>query len=470
MNKTKRVVFTSVAVTIATVGMLNIADSIYAGTPVSAEGLNMSATIKPSSTVEISANAVSLNVVPSANGTFKASTPVTVSAYTNSNYDCTITMETASTSLTSGGNSIATLDNTYTESTFVNDKWGFSTDATNYGPVALTNSVGTFSATTPNAASITFATKLTQATKPGTYSGEVTFATTCTPPKIYMQSISASTLATLMPNVGDETTLYDSRDEKSYTVAHLADGNYWMTQNLDHDIVTTTNFYTYANTDIGHGSTLNTSATWTASTATSTTSFSTSSTAPRSYDPGDLCWNGTIITNDDEYDNATFENTTTACGDNKHYHIGNHYNWNAAVAMNNSSSYPAPYYDRIDVDQSICPAGWRLPTQNADPYNPNHPDKSFSKLINQLGLTLSNFHNSPVYFTYAHDAGDNGGPAGSVMSYWTSAASIYEEEDGDNWIDQPVGGALWVDPYNEVVWDDWANYRESSGSIRCVAR
>ena len=37
-------------------------------------------------------------------------------------------------------------------------------------------------------------------------------------------------------------TLKDSRDQKDYTVAKLADGNVWMTQNLDHDIVAETTY------------------------------------------------------------------------------------------------------------------------------------------------------------------------------------------------------------------------------------
>ena len=48
----------------------------------------------------------------------------------------------------------------------------------------------------------------------------------------YMQDQTPSTLAKLMPNVGDEVTLYDKRDEKAYTVAKQADDKYWMTQNL----------------------------------------------------------------------------------------------------------------------------------------------------------------------------------------------------------------------------------------------
>ena len=425
MNKTKRVVFTSVAVTIATVGMLNIADSIYAGTPVNADtsGLTMSATIEPSSTVTIGANAVNLDIVPSANGTFKASTPVTVSAYTNSNYDCTITMQTTSTSLTSGSNSIATLDNTSTEANFTNDKWGYSIDATNYNGVALSNTIGTFTTTTPSAASVTFATKLTQATKPGTYSGEVNFATTCTPPPVsdiseltYMQDFANLTSSEKSDVLGSMTTgtqyqLKDSRDQKEYYISKLADGNVWMTQSLDHDIVTTANFYTPSNTDI--------SANWTASTATyatGTTTWATGTTGnttPQSYDPGDLCWNGVLDYNWE----TTLSNGTVACGDDKHMSIGNYYNWTAAIAMNNSSSYTT---QNTDVNQSICPAGWRLPIGGTT----NTGSKSFRYLWNQYSSSFSGdtMMNSPLYLSYAGYWRGSSYYVGSYGNYYSSVA------------------------------------------------
>lgn len=186
----REVVLRTAIITVVLVAIFGVIDYFCAIITVSAatSNVNMSATINPSFTLEISANSVALDVVPSASGTFKASSALNVSAYTNSDYNCEIGMTTSNTSLTSTqGQNIYTIPtltsgSTYTESTFENDSWGYSLDATNYNPVTASNLITTFSSTTANAASVNFAAKLTQATKPGTYSGTVTFTTTCTPP------------------------------------------------------------------------------------------------------------------------------------------------------------------------------------------------------------------------------------------------------------------------------------------------
>jgi hypothetical protein len=200
--------------------------------------------------------------------------------------------------------------------------------------------------------------------------------------KIYMQDVTNSQLASLMPNVGNEVTLYDNRDEKSYTVAKLADGNYWMTQNLDHDIVTTTDFYTSLNTDLDDKF-------WTASAATRSTNDNTwnySDTMIESYDPGDVCWDGT---EDLEIYYGTPGNTEP-CGIDKHYHLGNYYNWTAAVAMNDSS---AIVINNASAGGSICPAGWRLPTSGS-----STGSGSFQYLVDAGGLNTSNAGGLPWYF------------------------------------------------------------------------
>ena len=264
--------------------------------------------------------------------------------------------------------------------------------------------------------------------------------------KTYMQNISASTLATLMPNVGDEVTLTDARDGKDYTVAHLADGNYWMTQNLDHDIKTDGSVtYDSTTTDIPSA--------WTPSTATYATNDDTwngSYTAPESYDPGDLCWDGTI---NEDWD-GTLDNETTTCGSDKHMSIGNYYNWTAALAMNDSSNYGST--SNVDVDQSICPAGWRLPIGGTA----NTGSKSFQYLWDQYSSSFdeNTMMNSPLYFSYAGYWYGNSGYVGSDGYYWSSVVtnSYYAYE-----LYFEAGGG--VDPQG--------GYGRSYGnSIRCVAR
>ena len=194
-----------------------------------------------------------------------------------------------------------------------------------------------------------------------------------------MQDISSTNKSTILSSMTLEQqyTLKDKRDGKTYTVSKLNDGNIWMTQNLDHDIVTDGSvIYDNTTTDLGwNGSNYNT-ASWIpsiATYATSTTTWNNSYFTPESYDPGELYWNG--VTTNDYSDN---NNQTSITGDSSYY-LGNFYNWTAAVAMNDSSSFTTQY---TDVDQSICPAGWTLPKSGNDTSS-----GSFQYLFEQYGLS-----------------------------------------------------------------------------------
>ena len=296
-------------------------------------------------------------------------------------------------------------------------------------------------------------------TNPTTYTVSDTATLTVTSATIssitdltYMQdfaTLPSTTKANVLNSMilNQQYTLKDSRDQKEYHIAKLADGNVWMTQNLDHDIVTTAGYYTPQNTDIPSA--------WTPSTATyatGTTTWDTSTTGrttPQSYDPGDLCWDGT--TNVD-YD-GTLNNETTACGSDKHMHIGNYYDWTAAVAMNNSSSYTA---GNTDVDQSICPAGWRLPIGGAA----NTGSKSFQYLWNQYSSSFDEktMMNSPLYFSYAGYWYGYSGNVGSLGRYWSSVVS-------SSYYACVLGFEVDYGVYPRGV-DD----RSVGFSIRCVAR
>ena len=258
-----------------------------------------------------------------------------------------------------------------------------------------------------------------------------------------MQSVATwgSTLST-----GDEVTATDVRDGKKYTVTKLSDGNIWMTQNLDHDIGDIAGgTYTSADTDI--------SANWTPSTATYATGNTTwnhSNTAPESYDPGDLCWNGTIRSDW----NGTISTDITTCGNDKHYHIGNYYNWTAAVAMNGSSSYTT---QNTDANQSICPAGWRLPIGGTS----NTGSKSFQYLVNQLSLTSGtsgNIQNSPVYFVYGGYWSGSSYDVGGGGLYWSSVVG-----------DGSLAYLLYFNR-NGYLRPQTSDGRDLGFSVRCVAR
>ena len=84
-------------------------------------------------------------------------------------------------------------------------------------------------------------------------------------------------------NVGDTIVMMDVRDNKLYTAAKLADGNIWMTQDLDFDI-DSSKTYTSKDTDLPENTT------WTPNFSTHDSddhSWSWASDTPESYDPGE---------------------------------------------------------------------------------------------------------------------------------------------------------------------------------------
>ncbi|MBQ1373176.1 InlB B-repeat-containing protein [Candidatus Saccharibacteria bacterium] len=155
--------------------------------------------------------------------------------------------------------------------------------------------------------------------------------------------------------VGDEIIAVDNRDNKEYYVARLADGNIWMTQNLDLEL-STEKTLTPADTNISANWTPNSSTI--SFTGTTVPGWQDDYNIPYSADPGDVYYyTSNTNDNDIQYSSLT-ECEAAGHTDCTHYHAGNYYNWSAAVASNDTSSMTEAYGNATD---SICPAGWRLP-------------------------------------------------------------------------------------------------------------
>ena len=185
----------------------------------------------------------------------------------------------------------------------------------------------------------------------------------------------------------------DVRDNKVYWIAKLRDGNCWMTQNLDLDL-DAGRTYTNFDTDIGYNTATGQyeTAAWQPLRSTYPTSTTNTGTwcnggvyrpgdcenfTPESYDPGNLYWNGVFSDGSDWFaysrscDRSTIPPvcnealnpittyTTVSGSPLSQYHLGNYYNWTAAIAMNDASAYAEEENELIE--QSICPAGWTLP-------------------------------------------------------------------------------------------------------------
>lgn len=219
----------------------------------------------------------------------------------------------------------------------------------------------------------------------GVYSGEIAydiqgyngFLSTLTT----MQQMTPEICAAVYTPSGTETivptaTLTDTRDDKTYKVAKLADGKCWMTQNLD-----------LQKEDLLAGVTLDD-----ANTDHPATGF----TLPTSQTDGDGIWGSSSAQIDVEtahaYDIAASGTTYKYCLDYQGNYcaaegdeiptaeLGNIYNWYAATA--GTGTFSVGSGDDKQATGSICPAGWRLPNNSN-----NSEATDYSKLLYLYGIT-----------------------------------------------------------------------------------
>lgn len=325
-------------------------------------------------------------------------------------------------------------------------------------------------------------------------------------------SLSSSDKTTMINTMttGTQYTLKDKRDGKEYKIAKLADGKVWMTQNLDLDLVAGTT-YTNEDTDIGYNTTTGEyeTASWSpirstySATSTQTHEWCAGGTpevdtetgsekydvctnnTPESYDPGNLYWNTTTsdYSDWDAYENSCDHFTSTpSCNESLNplstyvsstgtaqYHLGNFYNWPAAIASNDASIYgiyneTTGEFENLETHQSICPAGWTLPYVARND-NLGQSEGDFANLWSEYGWTdndgfsdISTVWSAPLYFTPAGDFYGNLGGVGHDGDFWSSVA------DGDNL----AGGAyFYVADYASPV--DVLDL-DSGYSVRCLLR
>lgn len=154
---------------------------------------------------------------------------------------------------------------------------------------------------------------------------------------------------------GAVTALTDERDDNTYAVAKLADGNCWMIENLR---LENTGAH---NTDGSLAQGYNSSFIGLASPESA--DFSDSTTANSLYSTD----NSTTATISGDYQSYRFprynnENTQSRQSSSDYskrgstYSMGNYYTWSAAIA--DTTNYSGGNHNTT----SICPAGWHLPT------------------------------------------------------------------------------------------------------------
>ena len=188
-------------------------------------------------------------------------------------------------------------------------------------------------------------------------------------------------------DIGEETTAIDTRDGKTYSVARLCMSAashtlpelntcdrtmLWMTQNLDlalgpSGVETLTN----ADSDLSVSV-----SSWTPDATTTQRPAVITKHAAGTQESGVVGWTNSnskpywaeggdyyIYTSGDGTADTIYNGMTECLAAHteeqcRHYHVGNYYNWSAAVASNDTSGVNT---DLTVMPDSICPKGWRLP-------------------------------------------------------------------------------------------------------------
>ena len=363
---------------------------------------------------------------------------------------------------------LSSVENSFTP-TIENNYNNYSNIPSNYTKIASYNNVTINDSDDTTGSSITATYQATASgTQPaGAYTGQVKYTMVhpgTTPAAYFMQDVAD--WADELPNPGDAFQAVDRRDGKVYWVARLADGNIWMTQNLDLDI-DETKTYTHYDTDLGY-TTNDPTATWQPAEGHSTIFWDSitnkfpgwrnSKIEPYSANPGDVYYyTSNSDVNDIRY--GSLQDCQAAGHTNcEHYHAGNYYNWPTSIASNNTSSVP-----RGEVSTSICPAGWRLPSSSAKEIGILLADNN---VISDISVSSGNlyvengFNNIRINPLYLVRSGSTDGilrNASETGWYWSST----------NTNGEAAGGFVFK---NDNINLTTYSYKQYGASIRCLAR
>ena len=197
---------------------------------------------------------------------------------------------------------------------------------------------------------------------------------------------------------GETKQLIDWRDGKTYWVAKLADGNCWMTQNLELDLSTSTPLTSEL-------SDVTSSWTPTSNTYTSAQSGDRNNTTAQSYNLGKYVWKTPNSTNYCQPDTNFSESSCSPYWQNvsswipmaeyrtdgvtydassqtydAHYLAGNYYSYVAATAGTGASATS----NLTKATDSICPKGFELPTSGSS-FN-STPGSFYNLLTNAYSI------------------------------------------------------------------------------------
>ena len=488
-GKTKIIALVSIIIMLGFVNIINTSALSYSS------DVNISFTFNPTISISLSSTNLDISNLMPGNTLDSNSINVSVSSNNANGYTMLATVgniEYDNTNLNHSNNantfsSIST--NANLASLTTDNTWGYSysidsgSSWSNYNGLSLYSSNGTtlINKLGPAESGIDFkiAAKASSAQASGIYSNVINFIAITRPNPVsledaynsyylstgktkhngyYVMQDMNSVICNNVELLDSELQVIDIRDDKVYWIAKLRDGNCWMTQNLDldlsHDRSLTSND-TDLNDTVGvvyqDGYTMNNGVIyWTPVMSANIINFTTNS--------GYVGWGNSKTS-------PQSASKTNYIGSG-HASLGNHYNWTAAIASNNSSSLDGNTLDNTleNPQNSICLKGWRLPTVSSQSEALIGSTNEFARLNylynNNRTDTVIGIMSSPLWFLMAGLINGNTGwfsGVDSVADYWSSTAASKDTAYLLSFISTSIGPTY---EYN----------RGSGFSVRCLAR
>ena len=282
-----------------------------------------------------------------------------------------------------------------------------------YTQIAKYESATTSSSSTGAQAQVKYNVYISSGQTAGTYTGKVKYtmvhpnnaatpSTKTIADATYMQEVGScpSTLTT-----GMVYQLTDNRDSQKYLVAKLKDGNCWMLQNLKLGRSTSTLTLTPTNSDVGSNYTLDN----------------------KLPSPGKF---HAYTIDGVRYQNNSTEYYCTGDGTASDWESC-YYNWYTATAGTGTTYIST---QGQSVNNSICPAGWTLPTQPQfqQLYN-QYPSAAQMEVANPTTTkentpTVGQVTSTPGFLLSGYYSAGGASYLGAGGSYWSRTA--YSAQDG----------------------------------------
>ena len=317
-----------------------------------------------------------------------------------------------------------------------------------------------------------------------------------------MQDMTPQMCAKITKN-GSSLRMVDIRDGKSYWVSKLKDGHCWMTQDLDLDLSTKKTFSSLDTdltfygekgyTDNNYYSKEGNIIYWTPArnTLTELTDSGyiagevnyTSTASAVSFDPG-------IVYQVNDYFSPTECNYfvgLTKCKNyfvgtsqgNEHRRIGNYYSWSAAVANNLTFFYDDNTSSDVtnNPQNSICPAGWRLPTISSEEASTVGSTNEFERL-GYLYLSKNQnadytYSTAPLFFNRSGliEHGQDSSITDSTLT--TGANTLYNGGSWFSYWSSTIKDSTNAYAFNKatITYEyEKSDYKAYMLNVRCVAR